>query len=248
MKKQVRLSVNVDHVATLRQARGTDYPSPLEGARLALEGDAEGITIHLRSDRRHIQESDVIALCRDLETKINLEMAATDEMIGIALELRPDQVTLVPERPEEVTTEGGLDLAGQAGRILDACRRLHEGGIGVSLFIDPEEHQIDSLIGAPEGLIEGFEINTDAYAQAATEEARASQLELIRLASERGSAAGFKVYAGHALTTGNVGPIAAIPEIEELNIGHFLIGRAVMIGMREAVAEMLAAIAASAAP
>ena len=247
MSKRVRLSVNVDHVATLRQARGTDYPSPLEGARLALEGRAEGITIHLRSDRRHIQESDVIELCRELETKINLEMATTEEMIDIALELRPDQVTLVPERPEEVTTEGGLDLAGQMDRVLDACRRLRQGGIGVSLFIDPEEHQIDSLLEAPQGLIEGFEINTDAYAQAATSETQESQLELIRLASERGSAAGFKVYAGHALTTENVGPIAAIPEVEELNIGHFLIGRAVMVGMREAVAEMLAAIAATSA-
>ncbi len=235
------LSVNVDHVATLRQARGTSYPSPLDAARLAIEAGSGGITVHLRGDRRHIQEQDIVDLRQAISCKLNLEMATTAEMIDVALELRPDQVTLVPERPEEITTEGGLDLLSQGERALEVAGQLSEHGIAVSIFLDPDPNQVGWLIGQASGSVAGFEINTDRYS---TSEARNSRAKLKKIheIAIQGASGGLEVYAGHGLTTENVGPIAAIDPIEELNIGHFLISRAVLVGLRQAVAEMLEAI------
>ena len=235
------LSVNVDHVATLRQARGTSYPAPVEVALIAEEAGATGITVHLRADRRHIQDRDVSEIRQAIRGKLNLEMATTDEMVEIAAQIRPDQVTLVPERPEEVTTEGGLDLLSVGDRVLQVASRLATEGIEMSVFIDPEEHQVGWLQAHGGSTIRGFEINTDRYASALRPEERPQELAAIRRAAETGAAAGLHVYAGHALTTENVVPIAAMNQIEELNIGHFLIGRAVAVGIRTAVEEMLQA-------
>ena len=233
------LCVNVDHVATLREARGVDYPDPLTAARLAEEAGAVGITVHLRQDRRHIQDRDVIELRKIVEGKLNLEMSTGEEMLAFALEHRPDQVTLVPERPEEITTEGGLDLDSQHAAVARAVERLAATGIDVSVFVDPDPRQLARLEGLARGGVRGFEINTDRYTRN-----EPGQIELIRRVATEGAEAGLEVYAGHGLTTANVGAIAAVPEIEELNIGHALVGRAVMVGMTEAVAEMLAAMAA----
>lgn len=235
-----RLSVNIDHVATLRQARRAPYPDPVEAARIAEAAGAAGITAHLRGDRRHVQDADLAALRDSVRGKLNVEMAASEEMIGIALALRPHQVTLVPEHPDEVTTQGGLDLVGQGKRLREAARRLHDGGIGVSLFLDPDPAQLDRLAEIGADVVEGFEINTDAYTKSSGLD---SELHLtgMRAAAEQGQAAGFHVYAGHGLTTANVGPVAALPHMEELNIGHWLISRAVYVGLAEAVREMLAA-------
>jgi pyridoxine 5-phosphate synthase len=236
-----RLSVNVDHVATLREARGTWYPEPVVTARIAEQAGATGITVHLRGDRRHIQERDVLEIRAAIEGKLNLEMATTEEMVAIALETRPDQVTLVPERPEEVTTEGGLDLLQAGQRALQVADKLAAAGIDMSVFIDPEEAQIDWLVARDSQSIRGFEINTDRYSRTTSEEDRARELSAIEQTASQGEAAGLKIYAGHALTTDNVGPVAAVPQIEELNIGHFLVGRAVEVGMATAVEEMLRA-------
>ncbi len=235
-----RLSVNLDHVATLRQARRAPYPDPVEAARIAEAAGAAGITAHLRGDRRHVQDGDLAALRDSVRGKLNVEMAASEEMIGIALGLRPHQVTLVPEHPEEVTTQGGLDLVGQGERLRDAARRLRDSGIAVSLFLDPDPVQLDRLAEIGAGVVEGFEINTDAYTKSSGLD---SELHLtgMRAAAEQGQAAGFHVYAGHGLTTANVGPVAALPYMEELNIGHWLISRAVYVGLADAVREMLAA-------
>jgi len=238
----VKLAVNVDHVATLRQARGTPYPDPVEAARLAEAAGAHGITVHLRGDRRHIQEEDVARLRARVAGKLNVEMAATDEMVEIALRHRPDQVSLVPERPEEVTTEGGLDLTRHRGRVEEAARRLAGAGIAVSLFLDPDPRQVEIAAALPRELVGGFEINTDAYTRAATPGGdEGAELEKVRRAAREGAAAGLHVYARHGLTTANVGPVAATHEIEELNIGHALVSRAVLVGMTEAVREMLRA-------
>jgi len=239
-----RLSVNVDHVATLRQARGTRYPEPVATALIAEQAGATGITVHLRGDRRHIQERDVTEIRQAIQGKLNLEMATTDEMIAIALETRPDQVTLVPERPEEVTTEGGLDLLTAGDRALTTADRLAAAGIEMSVFIDPEKSQVGWLAERGPTAIRGFEINTDRYARATTPADRELELAAIRQAAAQGEAAGLLVFAGHALTTENVGPIAAVAPIEELNIGHFLIGRAVEVGIATAVDEMLRAMRA----
>jgi pyridoxine 5-phosphate synthase len=236
----VKLAVNVDHVATLRQARRTAYPDPVEAARLAEEAGAHGITVHLRGNRRHIQDEDVARLKESVAGKLNLELAATGGMIAIALHHRPDQVSLVPERPEEVTTEGGLDLTRHRDRVEEAARRLAGAGIDVSLFLDPDPRQVEAAAALPRELVGGFEINTDAYTRAEAGEAQA-ELEEVRRAAREGAAAGLHVYAGHGLTTANVGPVAAVPEIEELNIGHALVSRAVLVGMAEAVREMLRA-------
>jgi len=236
-----QLSVNVDHVATLRQARGTWYPDPLEAARVAVEAGASGITVHLRGDRRHIQERDVSEIRRAMESKLNLEMATTDEMLEIALQIHPDQVTLVPERPEEITTEGGLDLLSAGDRALRVAERLAADEIEISVFIDPQEAQVGWLAANGSATIRGFEINTDRYARATLPSDRQLELASIQQAAEAGESAGLQVFAGHALTTQNVGPIAVIRQIEELNIGHFLIGRAVVVGMATAVREMLRA-------
>jgi len=240
----MKLAVNVDHVATLRQARGVAYPDPVEAARIAEEAGAGGITVHLRGDRRHIQERDVERLRASVTTRLNLELAATDEMAAIALRHRPDQVSLVAERPEEITTEGGLDLGRHRGRVEEVAGRLAAAGIAVSLFLDPDPHQVEAAAALPRDLVAGFEINTDAYTRAAAatdEHALAEELAGVRRAARLGAEAGLHVYAGHGLTTANVGPIAAIPEIEELNIGHALISRAVLVGLHEAVREMLRA-------
>jgi pyridoxine 5-phosphate synthase len=244
-----RLSVNVDHVATLRQARRAPYPDPLEAAQVAEAAGAAGITVHLRADRRHVQDGDVERLRRAVAGKLNLEMAPEAAMIAIAERLHPHQVSLVPERPDEVTTEGGLDLTAHASRVEAAAVQLSAAGVAVSVFLDPETQQVEALTtlahrGTETGArITGFEINTDAYTRAEGE-ARERELERVRRTAALGAERGFKVYAGHGLTTANVGPIAAIREIEELNIGHYLVSRAVIVGMDRAVREMLAAMRA----
>jgi pyridoxine 5-phosphate synthase len=245
MIRPLLLSVNIDHVATLRQARGASYPDPVAAAAIAEDAGAEGITVHLRGDRRHIQDDDVRRLRPRVRGKLNLEMAATEEMLDLAAELQPDQVTLVPERPEEVTTEGGLDLVAGREAVRRAVERLCTAGIEVSLFLDPDPAQLEVLAEIGTELVPGFEINTDAYTRAdgvrAPVERAADELQKVRRAATDGAAGGFRVYAGHGLTTANVVEIAALPEVEELNIGHWLISRAALVGLAAAVAEMLAA-------
>lgn len=236
------LSVNVDHVATLRQARNAAYPDPVEAAEIAEQQGATGITIHLRSDRRHIQESDLASLRQTVEGKLNLEMATTEEMTTIALRYQPDQVSLVPERPEEVTTEGGLDLLSSGERVVAVAKQLKASGIAVSVFVDPEPRQIEQLLSTAEGWVEGFEINTDRYTKAEGEAAQAELQKIVQVTT-MGLDGGLRVYAGHGLTTANVGPVASIPGIEELNIGHSIISRAVIVGMEQAVREMIQAMA-----
>ncbi len=237
------LSVNVDHIATLRQARGTTYPEPAAAAALAEEAGAHGITVHLRSDRRHIQDDDVRRLATSTIGKLNLEMAATEEMLEIATQLRPHQVTLVPERPEEVTTEGGLDLVEGQEHIRAAAERLTAEGIAVSVFLDPDPRQVEALGSFRPSLVPGFEINTDAYTRAVDHMVDIEINKIIAVATQ-GAAAGFRVFAGHGLTTSNVGRIAAVPELEELNIGHWIVCRASLVGMPQSVQEMLAAMRA----
>ena len=238
-----RLSANIDHVATLRQARRASYPDPVEAARLAEAAGAAGITVHLRADRRHIQDHDVERLRQSVRNKLNLEMAAEAEMLEIALRVRPDQVTLVPENPNEVTTEGGLDLRAHGERVGAAAEKLATAGIAVSIFLDPDLAQIEPLVALRSRGVSGFEINTDAYTRATSEAARTRELLRATEIANRGRSEGLHLYAGHGLTVENVGPIAAIEGMEELNIGHALISRAVMIGMVVAVEEFLAAMA-----
>ena len=232
------LSVNVDHVATLRQARLAGYPSPLEAARLAEEAGAFGITVHLRQDRRHIQDQDVVDLRESVTGRLNLEIAAEEPMLRFAERVKPDQVTLVPERPDEVTTEGGLDLIARGDQVRRAAGRLVEAGIRVAVFIDPDLEQLAAL--ADQDDVTGFELNTDAYTRVAGAEADA-EFAKIEAAAERGLAAGREAYAGHGLTVANVGRVAALAGVSELNIGHSIVSRAVLIGMPAAVAEMLEA-------
>lgn len=234
---ELLLGVNIDHVATLRNARGTAYPDPVQAAFVAEQAGADGITVHLREDRRHITDRDVRLLRQTLQTRMNLEMAVTKEMLTIACELRPHFCCLVPEKRQEVTTEGGLDVAGQLPRMTSAVARLHEAGILVSLFIDPDRTQIDAAVavGAPY-----IEIHTGAYADAQHDTLRQQEWARIRDAAVYAASQGLKVNAGHGLTYHNVQAIAALPEIHELNIGHAIIGRAVMSGLAEAVAEMKA--------
>jgi pyridoxine 5-phosphate synthase len=236
-----KLSVNVDHVATLRQARRTAYPDPVEAARLAEAAGAAGITVHLRMDRRHIQDSDVERLRGAVKGKLNLEMSSAEEMARVALAVKPDQVTLVPERPEEVTTEGGLNLILYGRRIAGVAEKLAAAGIAISLFVDPDPRQIQALIPLQEIGVSGFEINTDAYTRATDPAAAEAEVRQIAEVVEQGRAAGLHAYAGHGLRTDNVGPIAAIPGMDELNIGHAIIARAVIVGIDAAVREMLAA-------
>jgi pyridoxine 5-phosphate synthase len=229
------LGVNIDHIATLRQARGTRYPDPIQAAIAAESAGADSITLHLREDRRHIQERDVRMLRDILQTRMNLEMAVTDEMLEIALQLNPEDCCLVPERREELTTEGGLDVAGQLPRIRDACKRLAEAGIRVSLFIDADPDQIDAAAasGAP-----CIEIHTGHFADAAPGLAQTEELARIVEAVRLGEQAGLTVHAGHGLHYHNVQKIAAISGIRELNIGHAIIARALFAGLESAVAEM----------
>lgn len=239
-----RLSVNVDHVATLREARGVDYPSPTEAAGLAERAGADGITVHLRSDRRHIQDRDVETLKRTVSGKLNLEMAVEDEMLAVACGVRPDQATLVPERSEEITTEGGLNLAARFEEIAEAAARLEAESIAVSLFLDPEPNQIAHAAKLAKSIV-GFELNTDQYTKGSDSPAELERLiECARLGAE----GGLEVYAGHGLTVANVGEVAGIPEIQELNIGHSIVSRSVLIGMEAAVREMLAAMSSSPGP
>ena len=231
----ILLGVNIDHVATLRQSRGTRYPEPLQAALLAEQAGADGITLHLREDRRHIQERDVEMLSGMLQTRMNLEMAVTEEMLAIACRIRPADCCLVPERREELTTEGGLDVAGQKDRIREACARLAEAGVRVSLFIDAEPEQVAAAaeVGAPV-----IELHTGHYADAPDEAARARELQRIVQAVAQGHELGLQVNAGHGLHYHNVSEIAAIPGVRELNIGHAIIARAIFTGLEEAVREM----------
>ncbi len=235
--KTILLGVNIDHVATLRQARGTRYPDPVHAAHIAEQAGADAITLHLREDRRHIQDRDVRLLRQTLQTRMNLEMAVTGEMLAIACEVQPEDVCLVPEKRQELTTEGGLDVLSQQAVVRDACTRLADAGIRVSLFIDPEPAQIDAAAacGAPV-----IELHTGNYADAEDEAARSRELERIARAASHAQAAGLQVNAGHGLHYHNVQAIAALPEIRELNIGHAIVARAVLTGLDEAVRTMKA--------
>ncbi|HEU4854107.1 MAG TPA: pyridoxine 5'-phosphate synthase [Nitrosospira sp.] len=231
----IKLGVNIDHIATLRQARGTTYPNPVEAALIAESAGADAITLHLREDRRHIQDTDVAILRSLLKTRMNLESAVTDEMIEFALHIKPHDVCLVPERREELTTEGGLDVLRYFEQVERACRRLAEAGIQVSLFIDADESQIEAAAktGAP-----AIEIHTGHYADTQTSDEEQIELERIRVAVAKGINLGLKVNAGHGLHYGNVQPIAAIIGISELNIGHAIVAHALFVGFEQAVRQM----------
>lgn len=234
MTTPIRLGVNVDHVATLRQARGTDYPDPVSAALCAERAGADSITVHLREDRRHIQDRDLPALLERMQTHMNLEMAVTPEMIDIATRLAPADCCLVPEKREELTTEGGLDVAAQPGRVAEACSRLADAGIRVSLFVDPDPRQLDAAVAAGAPVVE---LHTGAFAES-TGEAQNAELERILGAARYGQECGLTVHAGHGLHYDNVARVAAIEQIVELNIGHSIVARAVFDGIGAAVAEM----------
>ncbi|BCG26194.1 pyridoxine 5'-phosphate synthase [Pseudomonas tohonis] len=232
---RVLLGVNIDHVATLRQARGTRYPDPVKAALDAEEAGADGITVHLREDRRHIQERDVRVLKEVMQTRMNFEMGVTEDMLAFAEEIRPEHVCLVPETRQELTTEGGLDVAGQEARIKAAVERLARLGSEVSLFIDADPAQIEAShrVGAP-----AIELHTGRYADAHTPEEAARELQRIREGVALGLKLGLVVNAGHGLHYHNVEPVAAIPGINELNIGHALVAHALFVGFKQAVVEM----------
>ncbi|MEI6896295.1 MAG: pyridoxine 5'-phosphate synthase [Psychromonas sp.] len=229
------LGVNIDHIATLRNARGTCYPEPAHLAAIAETAGADGITIHLREDRRHILDRDVAVLAQTLQTRMNLEMAVTDEMVDIAIKTQPSFVCLVPEKRAELTTEGGLDVVGSYPKIAAAVAKLNAANIQVSLFIDPEKEQIKAAIKTGAAYIE---LHTGQYANAQNEQVEQQELERIASAATYASLAGIKVNAGHGLNYHNVKPIAALPEIIELNIGHAIVARAVVDGFASAVTEM----------
>lgn len=231
----IYLGVNIDHIATLRNARGTQYPDPVHAAEIAERAGADGITIHLREDRRHILDRDVKILRETIQTRMNLEMAVTDEMIAIAIDTKPEYVCLVPEKREELTTEGGLDVVGQLEKIKTATSKLSDAGIKVSLFIDADREQIMAAkeCGAP-----FVELHTGQYADAQSDEDRQNELKKIAAGASYAHGLGIMVNAGHGLTYHNVAPIAAIPEIFELNIGHSIIGRAAFDGLHKAVGDM----------
>lgn len=233
-----RLGVNIDHVATIRNARGGPHPDPVRAAQLAVEAGADGITAHLREDRRHIRDEDVERLQRELSVPLNLEMAVSEEMVAIALRVRPHAACLVPEKREERTTEGGLDIGGDKPQLADAVHRLTDAGIRVSLFVEPDVATMEAAarLGAPV-----VELHTGTYAEACLagrhEEAEREMDRLTRAAAH-GADLGLEIHAGHGLTFDNVFPVAAIPAVRELNIGHFLIGEAVFIGIEEAIGRM----------
>jgi pyridoxine 5-phosphate synthase len=236
----LRLGVNVDHVATVRNARGGPYPDPLVAAMLAVQAGADGITAHLREDRRHIRDTDMEGLIRALSAPLNFEMAATDEMVEIALRLKPHAVCLVPEKREEVTTEGGIDAVGLYHRLAPKVTALAEAGIRVSLFIDPDDRQIQAAKSLAAPVVE---LCTGAYCEAVLEKdagAVAAHVDGARRAAAAAAALGLEVHAGHGLTYDNVVAIAAIPEVAELNIGHFLIGEAIFVGLPAAIGRMRA--------
>jgi len=229
------LGVNVDHVATIRQARGASYPSVLKAARIAEDAGADAITVHLREDRRHIQDQEVVALCKQVKTRVNLEMAVTDEMLAIAELNRPADVCLVPEKREELTTEGGLDVEANFVAVKNACERLATAGIRVSLFIDPDKAQIDAALacGAPV-----VELHTGSYADAGEADVE-DEYQRIVSAAEYGDSIGLQMNAGHGLHYGNVKRIVEIPQLVELNIGHSIVAQALFVGLEKAVADML---------
>jgi pyridoxine 5-phosphate synthase len=228
------LGVNIDHVATIRQARGTQYPDPVEAAVLAQLGGADQITVHLREDRRHIIDRDVRLLRSVLQVPLNLEMACTHEMVRFALEIKPDMVTLVPEKREERTTEGGLDVSGQLASLTDAVRHLQSAGIPCSLFIEPDESVVDATLKTNAQMVE---FHTGRYSElSGTEQAR--ELTRITAATAYGHANGLAVHAGHGLNFRNVIPVARIPQMQDLNIGHSIVARAVLVGLERAVREM----------
>ena len=235
---KLRLGVNIDHVATVRNARGGAYPDPVRAAKMAEVAGADGITAHLREDRRHISDADILNLARELKIPLNFEMAATDEMIAIALKAKPHAACIVPEKREERTTEGGIDAVGQHNRLAPMVRQLGTAKIRVSMFIEPDRAQLDAskALGAPV-----VELHTGAYAEAGfagDTEKEALLLEKVRAAAAYGASIGLEVHAGHGLTYDNVKSIAAIPEIRELNIGHFLIGEAIFVGLEASIKRM----------
>ncbi|MDX1556202.1 MAG: pyridoxine 5'-phosphate synthase [Xanthomonadales bacterium] len=230
----VLLGVNVDHVATVRQARGTEYPSVVRAAALAEQAGADSITVHLREDRRHIQDSDVTRLCANSKTRVNLEMAVTDEMLAIAIRHRPHDVCLVPEKREELTTEGGLDVAGNLRHVAGAVSRLKQDGMRVSLFVDPDPAQIEASAEAEAPVIE---LHTGTYAELQGAD-QAAELERLRQACELGHRLGLHFNAGHGLHYENVQPVVRLPHMVELNIGHAIVSRSIFVGLGEAVREM----------
>ena len=234
MSRHQRLGVNVDHVATVRNARGTDYPDPVRAARIAAEAGADGITAHLREDRRHILDDDIERLKAEIDLPLNFEMAATREMVEVALRVTPHGACIVPERREELTTEGGLDAVGGHNRLKPLVSQLGDAGIRVSLFIDPEVAQLDAAVslGAPV-----VELHTGTYCEVEGAE-RERELDRIRAAAAHCETVGLECHAGHGLNFDNVSPIAAIPGVVELNIGHFLVGEAIFLGLADAVREM----------
>ena len=231
-----RLFVNVDHVATIREARRTQEPDPLKAALMAEKMGADGITVHLREDRRHIQDKDVRIIHNNISTKLNLEMAAVDEMVAISLELKPYQVSLVPEKRQEITTEGGLDVCSQVPDLIDIRKRIKNEGILFSLFVDPDINQLEAC---KEVKADSIEINTGNYSELLTPKDLEIELSRIQKASKYASDMGLRVFAGHGLNYDNVKAIAAIPEVEELNIGHFLVAQSVYVGMENAVKRMI---------
>ncbi len=235
----LRLGVNIDHVATIRNARGGDHPSPIRAAHAAAAAGADGITAHLREDRRHMTDADIARLVAEIDLPLNLEMAATDEMLAIALTHRPHAACIVPERRAERTTEGGLDAAGKHNTLLPMVGRLHDAGIRVSLFIAPEERQVEAAarLGVPV-----VELHTGPYAHS---DGSVDELARLEAAARMAAEAGLEVHAGHGLSFANVGGVAAIPELAELNIGHFLIGEAVFTGLEGAIRQMRAAMDAA---
>lgn len=234
-KQEILLGVNIDHVATLRQARGTLYPEPIQAALVAEQAGADGITAHLREDRRHIQDRDISLLKQMLHTRLNLEMAVTDEMLTIAGSIKPAACCLVPEKREELTTEGGLDVASSLPRMKEACQHLAQAGVEVSLFIDPDKKQIDAACAAGAPVVE---LHTGSYADAHDKKSQLEELNRIRSAAAYAHQAGLQVNAGHGLHYHNVQAICLIPEIVELNIGHSIIARAVFSGLASAVKEL----------
>jgi len=231
-----RLFVNVDHVATIREARKTQEPDPLKAALMAEKMGADGITVHLREDRRHIQDKDVRIIHDNIDTKLNLEMAAVDEMVAISLELKPYQVSLVPEKRQEITTEGGLDVCSQVTELIDIRKRIKNEGILFSLFVDPDINQLEAC---KEVKPDSIEINTGNYSELVTSKDVKTELLRIQKASKYASDMGLRVFAGHGLNYDNVKAIVAIPEVEELNIGHFIVAQSVYVGMENAVKRMI---------
>lgn len=235
MPQHPLLGVNIDHIATLRQNRGTIYPDPIEAAKIAEKAGADGITVHLREDRRHIQDQDVITLAKTIKTRLNLEMAPTEEMLTIAEKIKPTYCCLVPEKRQELTTEGGLDIINQQEKITTACQRLAEAGIQVSLFIEPNKKTLDIAKACSAPIVE---LHTGTYSDTTAPEQQTYELNRIKEATAYGNQIGLQINAGHGLNYQNIQPIAAIPNIIELNIGHSIIAQSIFIGLEQAIKEI----------